>query len=72
MLCLTQISWRVLFEVIYAMGFMEWEALSSIGQAKMVLLLAKGHCVDFFFFLAKRPQIKRIGLMSRFLLKTTF
>lgn len=43
MLCLTQISWRVLFEVIYAMGFMEWEALSCIGQAKMVLLLAKGH-----------------------------
>ena len=28
--------------------------------------------VLIFFFLAKRPQIKRIGLMSRFILKTTF
>lgn len=41
MLCLTQISRRVLFEVVYAMSFMEWDALSSTGRVKMALLLAK-------------------------------
>lgn len=45
--CLTQNSRRGLFEVIYATGFMEWEALSSTGQVKMLLLLAQGHCKTY-------------------------
>lgn len=40
-------SRRGLFEVIYATGFMEWEALSSTGQVKMLLLLAQGHCKTY-------------------------
>lgn len=42
MLCPSQTSRRVAFEVIYATSFMEWEALSSTGQVTMRLLLAKG------------------------------
>lgn len=48
MLWLALNSRRVLFEVIYATSFMEWESLSSIGQVKMLLLLAQGHCKTYW------------------------
>lgn len=39
---------RVLFEVIYTTGSVEWEALSSTGQVKMLLLLVKGQSKTYW------------------------